>query len=92
MISNITWSTKYPKVGNIRLVTSDEFMRCFLQELMKINLVDDMAGSVNSFGPEPDRSFVLSKHSSGHLNKSTILSLNDTIVLVISISIVVVYK
>src|SRR4051812_37567171 len=48
---------------------------------MKINLVDDMASSVNCFGPEPDRSLVFSKHNSGHLNKSTILSVNNTILL-----------
>src|SRR3954465_12313650 len=43
-ISNETRSTKYPKIGHIRLVTSDKLMRSFLQELMKVNLVDDMAG------------------------------------------------
>src|SRR3954471_11070244 len=80
-ISNKTWSTKHPKVRNIRLVTSDKFMRCFLQELMKVNLVDDMESNVNCFGPEPERSLVFSKHSSGDLNKSTILSLNNTILL-----------
>src|ERR1041384_3800962 len=80
-ISNETWSTKHPKVRNIRLVTSDKLMRSFLQELVKVNLVDDMAGSVNSFGPEPNWSLVFSKHCSGHLNKGTILPVNNTILL-----------
>src|SRR3954470_21260688 len=48
---------------------------------MKVNLVDDMVGSVNCFGPEPDRCLVFSKHCSGHFNKSTILPLNDAILL-----------
>ena len=48
---------------------------------MKINLVDDMIGCVNCFGPEPDGSLVFSKYSSGHLNKCMILSLDNTILL-----------
>src|SRR3954469_13400308 len=80
-ISDITWSTKYSKVRNIRLVTSDKFMGCFLEELVHINLVDDMTCSIDSFIPEPDRSLVFSKHSSGHFNKSSILPFNHTILL-----------
>src|SRR3954470_14750734 len=80
-ISDITWSTRYSKVRNIRLFTSDKFMRCFLQELVQINLVDDMTCSIDSFSPEPDRCLVLSKHRSGHLNKSSILPFNYTILL-----------
>src|SRR3954462_4710752 len=80
-ISNETRSTKYPKIGHIRLVTSDKLMRSFLQELMKVNLVDDMAGSVDCFGPEPNWGLVFSKHCSGHLNKGTILPFNNTILL-----------
>src|ERR1044072_8855024 len=80
-ISDITWSTKYSKVRNIRLFTSDKFMGCFLQELMKINLVDDMTCSIDSFIPEPDRCLVFIKHCSGHLNKSSILPFNNTILL-----------
>src|SRR4051812_41449515 len=56
-------------------------MRSFLQELVKVNLVDDMAVSVDSFGPEPNWSLVFSKHCSGHFNKSTILPFNNTILL-----------
>src|SRR3954466_4775694 len=56
-------------------------MRSFLQELMKVNLVDDMASCVDGFGPEPDWGLVFSKHCSGHLNKSTILPFNNTILL-----------
>src|SRR3954469_8793662 len=80
-ISNETRCTKYPKIGHIRLVTSDKLMRSFLQELMKVNHVDDMAGSVDSFGPEPNWGLIFSKHSSGHLNNSTILPFNNTILL-----------
>src|SRR3954469_23456997 len=80
-ISDITWSTKYSKVRNIRLFTSDKFMRCFLRELVQINLVDDMTCSIDSFSPEPDRCLVFSKHCSGHLNKSSILPFNNTILL-----------
>src|SRR3954465_2557084 len=80
-ISNETRSAKYPKIGHIRLVTSDKLMRSFLQELMKVNLVDDMESSVDSFGPEPDWGLVFSKHCSGHFNKSTILPFNNTILL-----------
>src|SRR3954467_3506709 len=80
-ISNETRSAKYPKIGHIRLVTSDKLMRSFLQELMKVNLVDDMASSVDCFGPEPDWGLVFSKHCSGHLNESTILPFNNTILL-----------
>src|SRR4051812_45384186 len=80
-ISDITWSTKYSKVRNIRLFTSDKFMGCFLQELVHINLVDDMTCSIDSFSPEPNRCLVFSKHCSGHLNKSSILPFNYTILL-----------
>src|SRR3954464_16060657 len=80
-ISDITWSTKYSKVRNIGLFTSDKFMGCFLQELVQINLVDDMTCSIDCFSPEPDRSLVFSKHSSGHFNKCSILSLDHTILL-----------
>src|ERR1044072_8000204 len=40
-----------------------------------------MTCSIDSFCPEPDRSLVFSKHSSGHLNKSSILPFNHTILL-----------
>src|ERR1041385_1087573 len=80
-VSNKTRSTKYPKIGNIQLVTSDKLMRSFLQKFVKVNLVDDMTCSVNCFGPEPDRSLVFIKHSSGHFNEISIFPLNNTILL-----------
>src|SRR3954466_15534291 len=40
-----------------------------------------MACSIDSFSPEPDRSLVFNKHSSGHFNKSMILPFNNTILL-----------
>src|SRR4051812_31291510 len=80
-ISNETRSTKHPKIGHIRLVTSDKVMRSFLQELMKINLVDDMAVRGVSFAPDPNWGLVFSKHCSGHFTKSAILPFNNTILL-----------
>src|SRR3954463_12475835 len=80
-ISDITWSTKYSKVRKIWLFTSDKFMGCFLQELVRIYLVDDMTCSIDSFSPEPDRCLVFSRHCSGHLYKSSILPFNYTILL-----------
>src|SRR3954468_19636832 len=40
-----------------------------------------MASRVDCFGPEPNWSLVFNKHCSGHLNKSTILPFNNTILL-----------
>src|ERR1043165_5936237 len=40
-----------------------------------------MTCSIDIFSPEPYRCRVFSKHSSGHLNKSTILPFNNTIFL-----------
>src|SRR3954471_23494959 len=40
-----------------------------------------MTCNIDSFSPEPDRCLVFNKHSSGHFNKSTILSFNHTILL-----------
>ena len=74
-------STKYSEVTNVWLLTSEEFVGCFLQKLVKINTVDDVACSVNGFRPELPWSLVLIKHRSGHLNKSSILALRDAIVL-----------
>ena len=48
---------------------------------MKINVVDDVASSINGFRPELPWSLVLIKHHSGHLNKSSVLALRDAILL-----------
>jgi hypothetical protein len=40
-----------------------------------------MAGSVDRFGPKPHRSPMLIKHHPGHLNKGSILALNNAILL-----------
>src|SRR3954468_22960072 len=40
-----------------------------------------MTGSVDGLSPEPNRSLVFSKHSSGHFNKSSILPFYYTILL-----------
>ena len=74
-------STKYSEVTDIWLLTSEEFIGCFLQKLVKINTVDDMACSVNGFRLEFSWSLVLIKHRSGHLNKSSLLALGDAILL-----------
>ena len=48
---------------------------------MKINTVDDMACSINSFRPELPWSLLLIKHHPCHLNEGSILALHDAILL-----------
>jgi hypothetical protein len=50
-------------------------------KLVKIEAVDSMASRVDSFGPKDVLSLVLIQHSSCHLNKSLVLSLNHPILL-----------
>ena len=74
-------STKYSEVTDIWLLTSEEFIGCFLQKLVKINTVDDMACSINAFGPELSWSLVFIKHRPSHLNECSIIVLHDAILL-----------
>src|SRR3989337_2356799 len=69
------------EIANVWLLTIQEFIGCLLEELMKINSVDDMASSINGFRPELSWSLVLIKHRTSHLNKSPILALHDAILL-----------
>ena len=74
-------STKYSEVTDIWLLTSEEFIGCFLQKLVKINTVDDMACSINGFRPELPWSLVLIKHRPSHLNECSVLAFHDAILL-----------
>ena len=53
----------------------------FLEELMQIHPIDDVAGCVDCFSPPHKRCVVLSKHRSIHLNEGPVLPFNDTILL-----------
>ena len=74
-------STKYSKVADIWLLTSEEFIGCFLQKLVKINTVNDMTCSINSFRLELPWSLVLIKHRLSHLNECLVIALHDAILL-----------
>ena len=74
-------STKYSEVTDIWLLTSEEFIGCFLQKLVKINTVDDMACSINSFRPELSQSLVFIEHRPSHLNECSVLAFHDAILL-----------
>ena len=74
-------STEYSEVTDIWLLTSEEFIGCLLQKLVKINTVDDMACSINSFRLELSWSLVFIKHRPSHLNECSVLALHDAILL-----------
>jgi hypothetical protein len=48
---------------------------------MKVESVDGVAGGVNCLSPKPIWCFVLIKHGSRHIQKSSILPLHNTILL-----------
>ena len=73
--------TKDFEIANIWLLTSQEFIGCLLEELMKINSVDDVACSINGFRPELPWCLVLIKHRPCHLNEGSVLALHDAILL-----------
>ena len=60
---------------------SEEFIGCFLQKLVKINTVDDMACSINSFRLELSWCLVFIEHRPSHLNECSVLALHDAILL-----------
>ena len=80
-ILDLAPSTKYSEVTDIWLLTSQEFIGCLLQKLVKVNTVDDMACSINGFGPELSWSLLFIKHRPRHLNECSILVLHDAILL-----------
>ena len=74
-------STEYFEITYIWLLTSNQFIRCLLEELVKIYSVDDVACSINGFGPPLAWCLVFVKHGASHLNESHVLVLHDTILL-----------
>jgi hypothetical protein len=80
-ISYPTPGTKYFEITYIWLLTSDQFIRCLLEELVKIYSVDDVACIINGFRPPLAWCLVFVKHSASHLNESPILALHDAILL-----------
>ena len=74
-------STKDFEVTDVWLLTSQKFIRCLLEELVKISSVDDVACSINSFRPEFSWSLVLIEHRLCHLNECSVLALHDAILL-----------
>ena len=73
--------TKYSEVTHIWLLTNEELIGCFVQKLVKINTVDDMACSINAFRPELSWSLVFIKHRPSHLNECSVLAFHDAILL-----------
>jgi hypothetical protein len=78
---NKAFAPKNYKIRNVGLFTSQEFIRCFLEDSMKVESVDGVAGGVNRLRPKPIRCLVLIKHGSSHIQKSSILPLHYTILL-----------
>ena len=74
-------STEDFKIANVWLLTSQEFIGCLLEELMKINSVDDVASSINGFRPKVSWSLVFIKHRACHLNEGSVLALHGAILL-----------
>src|SRR3954465_2284178 len=73
--------SKYSEVAYIWLLASEELIGCFVQKLMDINTVDDVACSINSFRPELSWCFVFVQHRPSHLNEVSVLALYDAILL-----------
>ena len=73
--------TNYSEVTDIWLLTSEELTGCFVQKLVKINTVDDMACSINSFRPELSWCLVFIEHRPSHLNECSVLALHDAVLL-----------
>src|SRR3954463_10350319 len=73
--------SKYSQVAYIRLLASEELIGCFVQKLMDINTVDDVACCINSFRPELSWCFVFVQHRPSHLNEGSVLALYDAILL-----------
>ena len=72
---------KYSEVTDIWLLASKELIRFLVQKLVKINTVDDMACSINSFRPELSWCLVFIEHRPSHLNECSFLALHDAILL-----------
>src|SRR3954464_5211891 len=72
---------KYSEVAYMWLLASEELIGCFVQKLMDINTVDDVACCINSFRPELSWCLVFVEHRSSHLNEGSVLALYDAILL-----------
>jgi hypothetical protein len=78
---NKEFAPKNSKIRNNGLFTSEEFIRCFLEDSVKVEMVDGVASGVNRFRPKLIHCFVLIKHGPCHIQKSSILSFHNTILL-----------
>jgi hypothetical protein len=47
--------------------TDKEFIRCLLEDSVKVEPVDGVAGGVNCLSPKPVKSLVLIKHGPRHV-------------------------
>ena len=74
-------SSKYSEVADIWLLAGKELIGCFVQKLMKINTVDDMACSINGFRLELSWCLVFIEHRPSHLNECYVLAFHDAILL-----------
>jgi hypothetical protein len=61
--------------------TGEEFIRCLLEDLVKVETVDGVASGVDCFRPKLVQSLVLIKHGPRHVKWSSILPLHYTILL-----------
>src|SRR3954466_4874603 len=73
--------SKYSEVADIWLLASEELIGCFIQKLMDVYTVDDMACCINSFRSELSWCLVSVEHCSSHLNEGSVLALYDAILL-----------
>ena len=73
--------TKYSEVTDIWLLASKELIGCLVEKLVKINTVDDMSYSINSFRPELYWCLVFIEHRPSDLNECSVLVLHDAILL-----------
>ena len=80
-ILDLAPGTKDFEIANVWLPTSQEFIGCFLQKLVKIDTVDDMACSINSFRLEFSWCLVFIEHRPSHLNECSVLAFHDAILL-----------
>jgi hypothetical protein len=78
---NKVFNPKNSKIKNIGLFTGEEFIRCFLEDSVKVESVDALASGVNRLRPKLIRCLVLIKQGPCHIQESSILSLHNTILL-----------
>jgi hypothetical protein len=74
-------TTKYPEVHAIGLLPGKYFIGSLVQVLAEIKSVGGMACGVNSFGPKVVWRLELRQHSSCCIHKSSVLPLDNSILL-----------